>query len=141
MIVINERDKSRFFSYSECYLNKGRFDGDAVITNWENKLDKALSAGFDGLRAEGDVSWVGTNRWKTFIDYESEIGNAIFNKKILAICWYPLKKIGAREIIDVIENHQLTLIRRNAKWIYAKSFIDMVDKLLEIQKHIKGGKY
>ena len=67
--------------YSECYLNKGRFDGDAVITNWGNKLDKARSAGFDGLRVEGDVSWVGTNRWKNFMDYESEVGNAIFNNK------------------------------------------------------------
>jgi len=56
----------------------------------------------------------------------------------LAICSYPLKKIGAREIIDVIENHQFALIRRNEKWIYAKSFVDMVDKLLEIQSHIKG---
>ena len=57
--------------------------------------------------------------------------------KILTICWYPLKKIGAREIIDVIENHQFALIRRNEKWIYAKSFVDMMDKLLEIQNHIR----
>ena len=123
--------------HSECYLNKGRFDGDAVVTNWGNKLDNALSAGFDGLRVEGDVSWVGTNRWKNFINYESEMGNAIFNKKILVICSYPLNKIGAREIIDVIENHQFTLIRRNEKWIYAKSFVGMMDKLLEIQNHIR----
>jgi len=123
--------------YSECYLNKGRFDGDAVITNWGNKLDKALSAGFDGLRVEGDVSWVGTNRWRLFKDYESEIGNVIFNKKILVICSYPLKKIGASKIIDIIENHQFALIRRNEKWIFAKSFVDMMDKLLEIQNHIR----
>jgi len=123
--------------YFEFYLIKGRFDGDAVITNWRNKLDKALSAGFDGLRGKGDLSWVGTNRWKSFIDYENEIGNVIFNKKILAFCSYPLKKIGAREIINVIENHQFALIRRNEKWIYAKSFVDMMDKLLEIQNHIR----
>jgi signal transduction histidine kinase len=124
--------------YSECYLNKGRFDGNAVITNWRNKLDKALSAGFDGLRVEGDTSWVGTNRWRLFMDYESKVDNEMSNKKILAICSYPLKKIGAREIIDVIENHKFALIRRNEKWIYAKSFVDIVDKLLEIQTHIKG---
>jgi signal transduction histidine kinase len=125
-------------SHSEYYLNNGRFDGEAVITNWENKLDNARSAGFDGLRVEGDISWVGTNRWKLFKDYEFELGNVIFNNKILAICSYPLKKIGAREIIDVIENHHFALIRRNEKWIYAKSFVDMMDKLLDIQNHIKG---
>ena len=123
--------------YSECYLNKGRFDGNAVITNLGNKLDKALSAGFDGLRAEGDLSWVGTNRWRPVKDYESEIENVSFNKKILVICSYPLKTIGAREIIDIIENHQFALIRRNEKWIYAKSFVSMIDKLLEIQNHIR----
>ncbi|MCJ7570865.1 MAG: MEDS domain-containing protein [Candidatus Thermoplasmatota archaeon] len=125
-------------SHSECYLNKGRFDGDAVITNLRKMLDKALSAGFDGLRGEGDLSWLGTNRWRAFKDYEFELGNTMFNKKFLTVCSYPLKKIGAKEIIDVIENHQYALIKRNEKWIYAKSFIDMVDKLLEIQSHIKG---
>jgi len=123
--------------YTEFYLNKGRFDGDAVIINWGKKLDKALSAGFDGLRVEGDISWIGTNRWRPFTDYESKIDNAIINKKFLVICSYPLKKIRAREIIDVIENHQFALIRRNGKWIYAKSFVDMMDKLLEIQNHIR----
>jgi signal transduction histidine kinase len=124
--------------YSECYLNKGRFNGDAVITYWGNKLDKAICAGFDGLRIESDISWVGTNRWRAFTEYESKIDNAIINKKILAICSYPLQKIRAREIVDVIENHQFALVRRNGKWIYAKSFVDMVDKLLEIRDHIKG---
>ncbi|MBE3095482.1 MAG: MEDS domain-containing protein [Actinobacteria bacterium] len=123
--------------YSEFYLNKERFDRDAVIANWGDKLDKALSAGFDGLRAEGDLSWVGMNRWRLVKDYEFEIGNIIFNKKFLVICSYPLKKIGASEIIDIIENHQFALIRRNEKWIYAKSFVDMMDKLLEIQNHIR----
>jgi signal transduction histidine kinase len=53
------------------------------------------------------------------------------------MCSYPLKTIGASEIIDIIENHQFALIRRNEKWIYAKSFVSMIDKLLEIQNHIK----
>jgi signal transduction histidine kinase len=122
---------------SEFYLHKGRFDGDAVVMKWENKLDNALAAGFDGLRIEGDCSWVGTNQWKNFIDYGSEIGNVILNKKILAFCSFSIKKIGAKEIIDVIKNHQYSLIRHNEKWIFAKSFVDMVDKLLEIQIHIK----
>ena len=133
-----QKKQIEILQYSECYLNKGRFDGDAVITNWGNKLDKALSEGFDGLRVIGDTSWVGTNRWRPFMDYESKIDNEMSNKKILVVCSYPLKKIGAREIIDVIENHKFALIRRNEKWIYAKSFVDMVDKLLDIQSHIKG---
>ena len=133
-----QKRQIEILQYSECYVNNGRFDGDAVITYWENKLDKALSAGFDGLRVEGDTSWVGTNRWRPFMDYESKIDNEMSNKKILVICSYPLKKIEAREIIDIIENHQFALIRRNEKWVYAKSFVDMMDKLLEIKNHIRG---
>ena len=133
-----QKGQIEVFCYSEFYLNKGRFDGDAIIRDWEKKLHSALSAGFDGLRIEGDLSWVGTNRWKSFIEYGHKMGNVITNKKILALCSFQLNKIGAREIIDVIDNHQFSLIRRNAKWIYATSFVDMVDKLLEIQIHIKG---
>jgi len=124
--------------HTEWYLNKGKFDGDAVVTKWGKKLDKAHSVGFDGLRIEGDLSWVGINQWRTFTDYERKIDNVIINNKILAVCSYPLQKIGAREINDVIENHQFTLIRRNEKWIYAKSSVDMMDKLLDIKNHIKG---
>ena len=132
------KEQIEILYYSECYLNKGRLNGDAAITYWEDKLNKVLSKGFDGLRIESDISWVGTNRWRAFTEYERKIDYAIINKKILAICSYPLQKIRAREIVDVIENHQFALVRRNGKWIYAKSFVDMMDKLLEIQNHIKG---
>jgi signal transduction histidine kinase len=132
-----KKNQFEILSHSECYLNKGRFNGETVITNWKNKLDNARSAGFDGLRIEGDISWVGPNRWKTFMDYESKVENTIFNNNILAICSYPLDKIGAREIIDVMENHKFALIRRNEKWIYAKGFVDMMDKLLEIKNYVR----
>ena len=132
-----QKRQIEILQYSECYLNKGRFDRDAVITNWRNKLGTTLSGGFDGLRIGGDISWIRMNQWKPFKDYESAIGNAIFNNKVLAMCSYPQKKIGASEIIDVIINHQFTLIRCNEKWTYVKSFVDMIDKLLEIQNHIK----
>ena len=57
---------------------------------------------------------------------------------MLAICSYPLEILGAKEIFDVLENHHYTLIRRNGKWIVARSFVDMLNKLLEIHYHLRG---
>ena len=89
------------FGHSEVYTRKGAFNGESVLNGWENKLDKALSAGFDGLRITGDTSWVGKDEWMAFADYEHKVNDLISNKKMLALCSYPLSKCGAREILDV----------------------------------------
>jgi len=133
-----QKGQIEIVAHSEWYTEKEVFNGESVLNSWENKYDKALSLGFDGLRITGDTSWVEKNQWMAFQDYESKISGLMSNKTMLAICSYPLSKCGAREILDVLENHHFALIRRNKRWIFAKSFVDMMDKLLEIQEYIKG---
>jgi len=77
--------------------------------------------GFDGLRLTGNTSWLEKNDWKKFADYEATINNVIGKYRIIAICSYSLDKCNAGEIIEVVNNHQFALIKREDNWMILES--------------------
>jgi PAS domain-containing protein len=102
--------------YTEWYLKDGVFDLQRVFDAWIDKLDQALSKGYDGMRVTGNTAWLETKDWKGFADYEEELNSKIREYRIIAICSYSLDKCGANEIIDVVSNHQFALINQAGQW-------------------------
>ena len=102
--------------YKQWYTNGGKFDAKEVLDGWVEKHNQALERGFDGLRLTGNIFWLEDKDWRSFVDYEEMVNNAIGNYKILAFCCYSLDKCGAHEILDVVSNHKFALIKREAKW-------------------------
>ncbi len=76
----------------------------------------ALANGYDGLRLTGNTFWLEKKDWNNFVDYEEEVDGIISSFKIIALCTYSLDRCNTTEIIDVVTNHQFTLIRREGKW-------------------------
>ncbi len=107
--------------YTEWYLRDGVFDLDRVLNGWVEKIENAIENGFEGLRVTGNTAWLEDKDWKDFRDYEEEINNVIGNFQMMAICTYSLEKCGSFELLDVIQNHQFALIRREGKWESFKS--------------------
>ncbi|MCX6340123.1 MAG: MEDS domain-containing protein [Candidatus Aureabacteria bacterium] len=101
---------------SEWYLSEGRFDPRKVLAAWTRKHDKALASGYDGMRATGDMAWVGEKGWKDFINCERAMSNAIGEHKMLALCSYALERNDVAEIIDMVSSHRFILIRREGRW-------------------------
>jgi len=102
--------------YEEWYLREGTFNLQIVLNAWIDKLDQALAQGYDGLRVTGNTAWLEKRDWRNFTEYEEKINNVIGKYRMMAICTYSLDKCGASEVIDVVSNHQLALIRREGKW-------------------------
>ena len=102
--------------YDQWYLRDGIFDRQVVLERWIDKLDHALKQGYDGLRVTGNTSWLQKNDWKTFIEYEEEQNKVISKYRMIAICTYSLNRRSATEVIDVVNNHQFALIRRQDQW-------------------------
>ncbi|MHB8094995.1 MAG: PAS domain S-box protein [Candidatus Aminicenantales bacterium] len=107
--------------HTEWYLRKGRFGAKRVLDGWAKKLDAALAQGWDGLRLSGNTFWLDKKDWARFMDYEAAIDSTIFRSRMLALCTYSLEKCGVQEIVDVLNNHKLTLIRRAGKWTLIES--------------------
>lgn len=111
-----EKGQIEIISYRSWCLKNGVFSFEEIMKKWIEKLNYALTNGYDGLRTTGNTSWVGKKDWKEFSYYEKESDRIIGNYRILALCSYCLKNCKAAEIIDVVFNHQFVLIKREGKW-------------------------
>jgi PAS domain S-box-containing protein len=117
-----EKGQIEIFPYTEWYLKEGKFELQRVLNGWVEKHDKAITAGYAGLRVTGNPFWLSSSKdWKDFTEYEAEINKVIDNYKLLVLCTYSLDKCGANEIIDVVINHKFGMIKRAGKWTLIES--------------------
>jgi PAS domain S-box-containing protein len=102
--------------YSQWYIRSGRFDPEAVLQGWVEKLELALKRGFEGLRLAGNTFWLEEKQWGSFAAYEQAVNEVIGRYRMIALCSYSLERCGATEILDVIANHQFALVKREGRW-------------------------
>jgi len=111
----------RIIPDSEWYLNGGAFDTQRVLDAWVNELNQALASGFAGMRVTSNGSGFEKKVWRKLADYEKEVNKAIGKYRMIAICSYCIDNCGASEIIDVVNCHQVALIRRVGKWEFIEN--------------------
>ena len=116
-----KKGQIEILDYGQWYTKSGKFEADKILQGWVEKKAQALKMGFDGLRLTGNTSWLEKNDWKKFADYEATINNVIGKYRIIAICSYSLDKCNAGEIIEVVNNHQFALIKREDNWMILES--------------------
>jgi PAS domain S-box-containing protein len=119
-------------SYSDWYIRGGTFDADGVLKGWVEKESRALGRHFDGLRLSGNTFWLEKDDWQDFVDYEALINGVIKEHRMIAICTYSLDRCGSRHLIDVMRNHESTLIRKKDAW----TMVDDVLKRRALENHI-----
>ncbi len=107
--------------FSKWYIKGGSFEENRVLKGWIRKLEKALAKGFAGLRLTGNTFWIEKKDWRAFAEYEEAVNNIIGKYKILAICSYSLEKCNAIEVIDIVSNHQFSIVKRLGKWTLIES--------------------
>ena len=84
-----EEKKIEIITHKDWYLKKGCFDAAEVFESWDEKLQFAINTGFDGMRLNGNATWLERNIWDTFIEYETDLNSFIKDKKIIVMCTYP----------------------------------------------------
>jgi PAS domain S-box-containing protein len=132
------QEQIEIIPYNEWYLLGGTFDDDRVLKGWVSKLELALARGYAGLRLTGNTFWLERNHWQAFTEYEAKVNNVIGKYKMLAICTYCLDKCDGTAVIDVVKNHQFTLVKREGKWDIIESAIykQAKEALLQSQETI-----
>ena len=119
--VYLEKGQLEIIPYNEWYIIEGEFDSDRVLNGWVNKLNKARDNGFDGLRLTGNTSWLEKNDWNNFVDYEEGVDSILINYPMIAMCTYSIDKCNASEIIEVVNNHEFALVKRQGEWTQFES--------------------
>ena len=121
---LNERARRgqiEFWDYREWFAPDGHFDADPVRQCWFEKERAALAQGYNGLRISEDMSWLDKSHWKTFTDYESTVNDVVGSHRILALCTYSLDQYSGVEMLDVLRNHPLVLVRKDGEWEVIRS--------------------
>jgi hypothetical protein len=108
-------------SHDAWYVKEGTFDAGRVIDIWADALTSALARGYSGIRAAGNMSWLGPSQWRDFMAYERTIDGMIAKEPLTAICSYPLDACGAAEVQEVSGIHPTCLVKRRGAWEFVKN--------------------
>ncbi|MDQ1275714.1 MAG: hypothetical protein QG610_1289, partial [Euryarchaeota archaeon] len=111
-----EKGQIEIIPYTHWYMHEGVFDSKRILEGWVEKLNNALKNGYDGLRLSGNTFWLEKRDWDSFVDYEEEIDKVLGNYRMIALCTYSLERCNSTEIIDVVVNHQFSLIKKEGEW-------------------------
>jgi PAS domain S-box-containing protein len=103
-------------THIDWYQKDGKLDLERAIATVSDRLRIALQQNCEGLRANGDESWLRRKEWKDFIDYEKSLNPLIAQKRILILCAYPLSESAtATDILDIAYAHEFTVAKRNGR--------------------------
>jgi len=103
-------------SYTEMYIRDGEFDLDFVMDTWNKWYNEAISKGFEGVRATGEMScFIEHGLIDELIDYEHAL-HTVLDIPMTAICAYNAEKLTKVENpVDIYSE----LVRAHGKVLYA----------------------
>jgi C4-dicarboxylate-specific signal transduction histidine kinase len=87
-----------------------------MVSEWKDRLNGALSAGYDGIRVTGSTGWLHTREWADFWKYEATLNESITDQPMTVLCTYPLEGSGGCDILDVTHTHQSAITKRGGDW-------------------------
>ena len=103
------------FDESTFFPGKGQ-SGQVACQLWLDEEEKALAAGYRGLRIAGNADFVTPEEWSAFMDYEEACDRAFHGRRIVALCCYGKKDRGAAEIFELIGRHSCALEHPDEGW-------------------------
>jgi anti-anti-sigma factor len=87
-----------------------RFDPDATIAGWRRESARARAAGYDALRAIGDMSWAG--RADPGVDrlswYEAQANRVFADGFAMAVCLYDARRFSPTALQKISWSHPAT---------------------------------
>jgi PAS domain S-box-containing protein len=111
-----EKKSIEIHSCRDWYINAGKFDINLINEAWQQKLNDALSRGYDGMRINGNETWLEKNHWDSFMEYERALHDLLQDQKMIVLCTYPLLHSDGRRVLDVAHAHEWAISCRQGHW-------------------------
>ena len=102
--------------YDDWYAEAGALKGNQVVDLWLAEEQRALAGGYSGLRITGNVTFLRSEDWALFMEYEELVNKAFQGRRIVTLCTYHLDSCGAAEVLDVLRRHNGALDRPDEGW-------------------------
>ncbi|MHC4244142.1 MAG: MEDS domain-containing protein, partial [Planctomycetota bacterium] len=111
-----KKGQIEILDYNQWYTKSENIEHGAITQDFINKERYALKKGFDGIRITGNSFLLERKELEKSSSYEEHANILIANYRMLALCSYSLDNCNPSEIIDVVNNHEFTLIKQEGKW-------------------------
>jgi PAS domain S-box-containing protein len=102
--------------HTDWYLQGGGFDAARVVGYWEGKLDEALARGYAGLRRNGIGAGLVEEYREAVVEFDRALDESLAGKRMILLCSYPLSEVDAALVFDVVQAHEVAVVRRGSKW-------------------------
>ena len=80
-----------------------------LVAGLLKREEDALSAGFVGLRTNGNCAWVSDREWADFQRYETHVQGGIEGRRMICMCSYHPEGLQRQQMIDEVDRHDLVL--------------------------------
>jgi PAS domain S-box-containing protein len=102
--------------HTDSYLKGGGFDAARVVGYWDGMLDEALARGFAGLRGNGIGAGLVEKYVEAVVEFDRALDESLAGKKMILLCSYPLSEADAAVVFDLVQAHEVAVVRRGGKW-------------------------
>jgi signal transduction histidine kinase len=102
--------------HGDWYTASGDLSAGDVIAKWLALEEAALRAGYRALRVSGNTNWLRPDQWDAFVEYEMRAHAAFQSRKIVALCSYSLASCHSHDVVDVLRNHSVSIVRTGEAW-------------------------
>jgi PAS domain S-box-containing protein len=115
---------------TDWYLQGNQFNSSKALTALNEKYEHALGSGYSGMRVWTDASWLSDKHWSEFDIYERQIDDLVTSSRMIILGTYPVTRISAAKILDVVNMHRFAIRRRMGNW-------EMIETTTEAQSRAR----
>lgn len=97
----------------DMYCPDGTFVPDRMLANFPIVYGAGRAAGFEGVRATGEMSWAtrGMPGSERLIEYESRINTVVRETPLTAVCQYDARLFDGATLFEVLIVHPVMIVR------------------------------
>src|SRR5579884_323419 len=109
---LEEREQAgqiEILSAGEWYSSTDKLQPRALVDGLLEREKEALELGYQGLRTNGNCSWVSPEQWEDFQDYEALVQQSAQGRRMICVCSYSMDQLHEGAQFDVMQRHHVTI--------------------------------
>ncbi len=116
-----ESGQFMILSCDSCYISGEVSVTGSDLNRWAQVYDSTLKQGYQGLRVVDKFTIVGKDSWDSFLEYGKKARDLIKKTGIICMFSFLLNARTVSEILDIIDIHDGTIIKKEDKWTLLQS--------------------
>jgi PAS domain S-box-containing protein len=135
-----EKKSIEILPHMDWFFVTGKFDSQQLNEAWIKKLEEALGKGYDGMRINGNETWLREDDWDNFMKYENGLNKVLNDRRIIGLCTYPLSYSNGKMMLDVAHAHERVISKRKGEWEVLETALPLQaqSNLNRLDQEIKG---